>query len=628
MPWGALSEPSLGLAILKASLEKKNITSTVYHANIFILRYITAETYDFISRMWGINEFVFTKIIDDEEIDTIQDKYIIDFSIKGSIDLEHSVYRTKEDIYKLILQLRNKVIPLYLQECADEILKKQPTMVGFTCMFDQTLASVALAKIIKLKKPEIKIVFGGYAISNPVGANLLKTFPYIDAIVEGDGEVIIEKLANSSVGNCQLNSIPGVLTRSEIGIKKNMPLPTIDLNKSSIPNFLDWFLNISSLKENDKVTVKTSVLPVEASRGCWWGEHNHCVFCGIDDETLKFRFKSPENFFLMLETLSDTYKENKFRFSDYILPKQYYKDVLITLAKKEPRYEIMSEIKANQSLERLSLLSNAGYVEVQPGIESFSSEVLKLMNKGVTGIENILTIKGGYLYKIIINYNILYGIPKEKPEWYLSMLEQMPNLYHLLPPTNRTETVITRYAPLYNNLSGKPKHHHSYNVLFSKKFLEKTGFSYDDFAYYFERTFDYKKELKTLYSMLVAQIDHWKEQHRQRDVYLNYSINSKEIKFYDTRFNKVENTFKLRGTAKEIYLLCNEKIISIKNVYEELSKIGVHNKSEINNAITMLDNKRLIWKEKNKILGLAIPIDTFKKYNNQSWIKSWSSIYS
>jgi hypothetical protein len=309
------------------------------------------------------------------------------------------------------------------------------------------------------------------------------------------------------------------------------------------------------------------------------------------------------------------------------LPKQYYKDVLSRLAKKEPRYEIMSEIKANQSLERLSLLSNAGYVEVQPGIESFSSEVLKLMNKGVTGLENILTIKGGYLYKIIINYNILYGIPKEKPEWYLNMLEQIPNLYHLLPPTNRTETVITRYAPLFN-MAENPKHHHSYNVLFSKKFLERTGFSYDDFAYYFERNFDYDEELKSLYSMLVVQIDHWKEQHRQRDVYLNYSIDSKEIKFFDTRFNKVENIFKLSGIAKEIYLLCNEKIISIKNINEQLSQNGIENKSEIDSALILLDNERLIWKEKNRILGLAIPVETFEKHKDQSWIQTWSSIYS
>ncbi|KAK0348056.1 hypothetical protein LTR94_038722, partial [Friedmanniomyces endolithicus] len=70
--------------------------------------------------------------------------------------------------------------------------------------------------------------------------------------------------------------------------------------------------------------------------------------------------------------------------------------MLDRLAQTSPRLRLMGEIKANQSDERLGRFAAAGFVELQPGIESFSSEVLKLMDKGVRGIHNVLTLKSGY----------------------------------------------------------------------------------------------------------------------------------------------------------------------------------------------------------------------------------------
>src|SRR5947209_15421167 len=61
MPWASLTEPSLGLAILKAKLLDAGIRCRVRHQNLFALEYFTSESYDAVGERWGVNDFLFTQ---------------------------------------------------------------------------------------------------------------------------------------------------------------------------------------------------------------------------------------------------------------------------------------------------------------------------------------------------------------------------------------------------------------------------------------------------------------------------------------------------------------------------------------------------------------------------------------
>ena len=63
-----------------------------------------------------------------------------------------------------------------------------------------------------------------------------------------------------------------------------------------MPDFDDWFDAVERLSAESKIQINTKTLPVEGSRGCWWGQRQHCVFCGIDEETLKYRHKEADRF--------------------------------------------------------------------------------------------------------------------------------------------------------------------------------------------------------------------------------------------------------------------------------------------------------------------------------------------
>ena len=53
------------------------------------------------------------------------------------------------------------------------------------------------------------------------------------------------------------------------------------------------------------------------------------------------------------------------------------------------------EIKANMRRSQLRTLAEAGMIYVQPGIESLNSRVLGLMDKGVSGCQNVRMLRDG-----------------------------------------------------------------------------------------------------------------------------------------------------------------------------------------------------------------------------------------
>jgi hypothetical protein len=142
-------------------------------------------------------------------------------------------------------------------------------------------------------------------------------------------------------------------------------------------------------------------------------------------------------------------------------------------------------MKSNSSPDRFELMAAAGFREVQPGIESFSSDVLRKMDKGVTASRNVQTLLLGRQHGIHIHYNVLWGLPDDDATAYRAMAAEMPKLVHLDPPLARTPVQITRYAPLQADPArfGIPvaRHEPCYELIFSKAFLHASDFDLNDY---------------------------------------------------------------------------------------------------------------------------------------------------
>jgi len=623
MPWAPFSEPSLGLAILKAQLTREGITARVFHEGLGLLRHVTAGAYQQIAACWGLDEFVFTGVLDgaftQDQIECVLERALANTEIGST-----STFPNATELAEAVIELRHRIVPAYLAECAERILAYQPTMVGFTCMFDQTLAATALASLLRQARPDLLIVLGGYALEGPPGLEILKAFPHIDAIVLGDGEPAIGPLARASVGDGALSAIPGVVVQ---GSRRALGRSLANLAESPPPDYDDWFADLERLREEERITVRTTVLPVESSRGCWWGQKHHCVFCGIDEDTLKYRSKDADTVLAMLAQMRERYSDSiPFRFADYIFPAKFHTELLPRLAAVDPPYQLVCEIKANQTAEKIKAFALAGFLELQPGIESFDTGVLRLMDKGVSGIQNVFLLREGFRHGIQISYNFLYGLPGERAEWYARMAKLLPRLFHLTPPFSRTETIVTRFAPLQTdpNRFGttEAQHHRCYDCLFSQEFLSRTQFELDNYAYYFRRNFKYGADVVPHHWTVATLIDLWKRQHTQRAVELTWADDSERVTIVDSRRRADPVVREISGFARKIFLGCLEKPIPRRELAVEVGA----SRGEAEAAIDALDRDELIWTEDELVFGLAIPEAVAADHRVRGWQRQWTSV--
>jgi ribosomal peptide maturation radical SAM protein 1 len=618
MPWTTCYAPSLGLGILKSQLDEILVDAKIKHFNLFLLRYLSINTYTALANLFSINDFVFTYLFEpelsDKQINNLKKATEEIIQREGNFK-EDERYNTPEKLFNLILKLRNQVIPQFLSDCLNDVKEYNPTMVGFTCMFDQTIASLALAKLIKAYNPNIFIVLGGYAVEGTIGEQLIKSFSFIDCVVFGKGEYLIEDLAKASVERKFLTNIANICYRKQDNIiYSNETTDKIDINKSPCPNYDDFLLDIDNLSTNNQVDIIWRLIPIITSQGCWWGEKNHCIFCGINEKTIQYSYKKPEIVLSEIIELSEKYNLSTFLLCDYILPYSYYNTLLPELAKinatRTTPFTFSCEIKANVKEEYFYNFRKAGIKEVQPGVESFSTNVLKKINKGVTAIQNIYCLILGIKYGININYNILFGFPNDEIMDYDEMLKTIPMLYHLHPPATFSQVAITKDSPL--QLQGEKygliqpcNYHHRYNILFSEFFISHHYFDFKNYCYYFENTHEKQGNISMLYTYLSYQIDYWQKSHKDKEKkrQLYYKITNERIVFFDSRYDDTPKQIIFNLFIADVYKACECVITSSKKIISQFKNI--YSKEEIEQALNVLSDNRLIYQENNQILGLA-----------------------
>ena len=108
---------------------------------------------------------------------------------------------------------------------------------------------------------------------------------------------------------------------------------------------------------------------------------------------MPFRSKSPERAFEEIVFLCRKYGRSKIAAVDNILDMRYIETLFPRLASSGQKFELFYEVKANLRFEQLMKLHHGGMRHIQPGIESLSDDVLRLMEKGVTGFQNIQLLR-------------------------------------------------------------------------------------------------------------------------------------------------------------------------------------------------------------------------------------------
>jgi ribosomal peptide maturation radical SAM protein 1 len=388
------------------------------------------------------------------------------------------------------------------------------------------------------------------------------------------------------------------------------------MDEAPIPDYVDYFKELKRCGLEHKINPP---ILFESSRGCWWGEKAHCTFCGLNGQTMKYRAKSADKIERELMTQSRRYKVFTLEAVDNILDMESFKELLPRLADRGFDWAFFYEVKSSLNRNQVDLLKAAGVACIQPGIESLSTEVLKLMRKGVTAIQNIQLLKWGRENKIFIAWNLLYGFPGEKKEYYDEMLEIIPSITHLQPPTVVPRIVLERFSPYHFDAERlgirniKP-------VRMYRLIYPESKVNLYDIAYFFEYTLDESAEDPKKYIKPVGKaVTAWKSAYFKTAINFQYRKGPGFIELQDNRPMKAEGVGPMRkslltGIESDVYLLCDSiKSFREINDFVKLRTSPSWSDDQVRQMLEGFVEKRLMIEEKGRYLALATAARQKKK---------------
>ena len=436
------------LGILQSLAQSADVPCKSIYANIEFAQRIGPALYNVLSNHRGVmlGEWHFSLAAFDTSVRDA-DEFLLQFA-----DAFADIERKTGVPARRLKYIREVIAPKFIEETADRIVAAGPKVVGLTSTFEQNLASIALARAIKARNPDITTLFGGANFDGTMGVAYVEAIPWIDVCVVGEADHVFVPLVTALIEGREAPDLKGVLTRdrltdSDAVGRASYNAPMDDL---PAPMYDDYFEALDSHRMTDRDLGRAIVLPFESSRGCWWGEKHHCTFCGLNAMGMGFRVKSAGKVVGEIAHLTERHKINRFAAVDNILSPKLFEGLEQELAKGEYDYDLFYEIKANLARDKIRRMHNSGIRRVQPGIESLSSHVLKLMKKGITATQNVNALRWMSYYGLEVLWNILYGFPGETEADYDRQLRIVRLISHLAPPNYVGRIWLERFSPLYS----------------------------------------------------------------------------------------------------------------------------------------------------------------------------------
>jgi ribosomal peptide maturation radical SAM protein 1 len=493
MPFGNINSPSLALSLLKAGLNRRNISAQVEYCNLDFAETIGSELYLLLSSYpqlsflaeWVFSYWAFCQDGSDKEVhNEVLLKLLKEKELAAKRVGRPDVFPV--DLQQKLVEARDKA-ETFVDSCVDLIERVRPRILGLSTMFAQNCSSLAVARRVKqrLGADAPVVILGGSNCEGIMGYTILKAFPWIDYVCCGEGDGAFVEFV-SEVLNDRPPHVKGILGHNENRFDNfSTPEPVIDMDGLPIPDFEDYFTRQLAQKERNASTFLT----IETSRGCWWGEKSHCTFCGLNGLTIRYRSKAPERILQELDYVVKKYGPLRFHFTDNILNPDLFHSFFPELIRKRMKLDMLFETKSNLNREQLRLLKEGGTHRIQPGIESLSDDTLRLMRKGVSGLQNVWLLKCCREMGIEVSWNWLCGFPGEKASEYERMRHWAPLLHHLQPPGRFGPIHLDRFSPLFNLQRESGIRHVRASSPYQLIYPLDDSTLYD-LAYYFE--FDYE----------------------------------------------------------------------------------------------------------------------------------------
>lgn len=325
-----------------------------------------------------------------------------------------------------------------IESATEQIIKQQPTLVGFSVMTGrQTKHSAQMSKLIK-KKSNIPILWGG--IHPSLLSQQCLAEDYIDFIIIGEGEQTIIELVQKLIQKESLDAVLGLGFKKDGQIKLNSARPLIK-------NLDEWPLDFSLL-DMEKYIYKLDkfkrVIAYKASRGCPF----NCAFCyNRAFNQSRWRTWSINHVVKDIEFLKEKYQIDAIKFYDdnFFVDKNRALEILKRIdlpAHLEVRIDMIDDILAKELKERRVF-------DLLIGAESGSDRILAMINKKITVDRILAAVKSLAKFDVPACYSVIVGLPGETKEEFEATIDLLYQIYKIHP---RATFTLGAYMPYPGSL--------------------------------------------------------------------------------------------------------------------------------------------------------------------------------
>ncbi|KZS71338.1 hypothetical protein A4G29_02880 [Mycobacterium kansasii] len=628
MPFGSLCDPSIALGLLKAGLNRAGISCAVRYFTFPFAAKIGTQLYFelangtprltalvgewlFAEALWGPGRLDTAAYIEEVLRDRGRGSRSDDFWSSHRLA---SVAPEREEFIEKVLRAR-VAVPSFLDDCIDEVVRRRPRILGFTSVFQQQIASLALASRVRQALPETFLLIGGANVEGAMGNEVVRQFGFLDAVVSGEADAVFPQLVLRVLAGESIEALPGVLTRQTLSLadepstapsKSNEQNGFVDLNALPYPDYDDFFQQLHFESDVAPAPVRVTF---ETSRGCWWGAKHHCTFCGLNGLSMAYRSKRPQRALDELMVLNQRYPGRAISVVDNILDTSYFRTFLPLLRDSVTDLNLFYEIKSNVSKDQLRVLRDAGVICVQPGIESLSTHILRLMRKGVTMLQNIQTLKWCRELGIDVAWNVIWGFPGETARDYEQCAALVPLLTHLQPPGMRAPIRLDRFSPYFEQAQDfgitNVRPHLAYEHLYD---LPAPAIA--NLAYFFR--FDYAdgRQVHHYTAPLLEQLDAWAQNHSTSE--LLYVDNENHLSIRDLRPAARRPHHVFVGLHREVLLAC-DRVHGVTHLEALAEKHG--GPDTLPGVLADLIDAGLLLTEDGHYLALPLPEGSYSRFS-------------
>jgi radical SAM superfamily enzyme YgiQ (UPF0313 family) len=252
---------------------------------------------------------------------------------------------------------------------------RDPWLVGFTCYLWNIERTLWVARELKRRRPDVRIVLGGPEVTHD-NAWVLDT-PDYDFAVVGEGEQTFAQLLLGLLGDdVPPVPVPGLFVpppglgpRFHPSRRPAPRAPLPDLNLLGSP-YLAGILDAAD----------EEMLLLETSRGCRF----RCKFCYYWKSYDKTYYLADEALRASLRHAADRGAREVFLLDPTLNQRKGFDDLLRLLAEENPggRFTYFAELRAEGVTEETArLLRAANFTEVEVGLQSIAPEAMALMDR-------------------------------------------------------------------------------------------------------------------------------------------------------------------------------------------------------------------------------------------------------